>query len=1213
MRANLATDATRSVYSSDSGITRPTGTSQKNKYSRNAPIRAGHDHDNKSGGSVFPGFDKDVIRDALTDRAEDLFRDTWGEPAKAGAAQWRAKASSARSMWMRGAKRGQWHDFKSQDGGDVLDFFAAEFCGLARAVDDFPRVLAEAAGWAGIAPDAPAPDPAHTLTKRRARENQAEAEAEQKAAQDAALIATLATTAQAVEGTPAAAYLAGRGISATPPGTMAYLPPLQGQPGLLHPHRAALVVWGRDDAGQVMGGQRVLIMPDGSKAPEDARKPSFASIAGHPARFTAQPGKETGPLCVAEGPESALAVWQATGFEVWAVFGVSGFATAPLPMGRRVILCPDQDPAIGTYPAGSQDAQDKETAARTFAAAVAHHTGRGADIRVAYAPEPAGSKRDLNDTLQRAGADAVAQAIAGAVRRGSDGRFTGAGLVPFTGDTAETLDALPIREAMGQVDKQVKAALDVFRAWDGDGDAPVHVIKAAPGTGKSTLTRRQLAEGMAGGTIAEDVHFYAPTLGLADDAAAHTETLDAPCAVTRGRLARNPATGKTMCDRPDDVERAGKLGAPISLTMCKAKDDKGQERLCPFYETCAYNRQFADLPAGGTIRFEAHNYLTIPDPAKDRATAFRVIDETFFRGLSRAATVTIDDICTPPPMGKCKTSQEKDARAGAIADMIAAAHHIAQTMRAGGQIEDAIGKYFVEDLQEFAKTAGKHDNLLPIFPDTAPDKVEKALKAGEIVGPKSGAVAAFWRILSEVKGITNPQNVVFVAGYKPLKSSDPRDVFRIFWKADAPRDVPVLILDADADPVILEQFYPGAVFHETHASINASVTYITDRTFSNTTLSRKSVRDELRGVIAVERFNDAGGGVLVAATRKIVQQFFTDAGHDFTGQDPKDVSRLMLETPLHGVNWAWFGAATLGSNRWQDCTTALILGREEWPVDGLQDAARSLWHHDLELLDTDAQGRCFMPQVEMPFPMADGTTRAVIARAHPDPRVRAIQNQARECATRQTVERLRLARAPIAKRVVIACGVPVPGLPADHALTWDEYKPTRFDVALAEANGALRISPKGLAADAPGQFSTANAAGKYLFREKPVDGPFDPHTTNKSTISGMGVKSRVLVSFKITGVKGRMPTRAVLLCAPDEAENIARDKWGDLTGFEVLEVELCEDDKPAVRADCASVPPPPVTSPPLHRATPAPPAPMRQAEPARQPPARGAIIERAWA
>lgn len=391
------------VYDSLDVITtgkHPAQTHTEARHAAPTQGQAGRAHDALLGDHRLPRMDKETISQALTDRAEDLFQDAWGEPAKAAAPQWRAKSSSARAMWMRGSKRGQWNDFQGQ-GGDILQFFAVEFCGLSRAADDFQRVLADAAGWCGILPDAP--DPAHVEAKKRQREKLAAIEAAQKAAQDSALIVALRAKTKEVAGSPAEVYLASRSVTAMPQDAIAFLPPLKPQAGILHPQYSALIVWGRNDAGQIIGGQRILILDDGSKAPEKTRKPSFGNISGHPARFAAALGNETKPLVIAEGPETALSIWQVTGLEVWAVFGVSSFATAPLPTDRPVILCPDQD------------APDSN-AGKAFATAIEHHLKRGIDIRIAHAPEPEGSKRDLNDTLQRAGAGAVAKAIADAVR-----------------------------------------------------------------------------------------------------------------------------------------------------------------------------------------------------------------------------------------------------------------------------------------------------------------------------------------------------------------------------------------------------------------------------------------------------------------------------------------------------------------------------------------------------------------------------------------------------------------------------------------------------------------------------------------------------------------------------------------------------------------------------------------------------------------------------
>jgi hypothetical protein len=111
--------------------------------------------------------------------------------------------------------------------------------------------------------------------------------------------------------------------------------------------------------------------------------------------------------------------------------------------------------------------------------------------------------------------------------------------------------------------------------------------------------------------------------------------------------------------------------------------------------------------------------------------------------------------------------------------------------------------------------------------------------------------------------------------------------------------------------------------------------------------------------------------------------------------------------------------------------------------------------------------------------------------------------------------------------------------------------PARDAIAFAEAGGALRLSPKGLAEDAPRTFASAKAAGRYSEKNDLVKSLFDPLTPNTITISGEGVKSRVFVSFRIKGIRGSAKTRAILQCAPEDAARLAYEKWGELVAFEI--------------------------------------------------------------
>ncbi|WP_419738629.1 type IV secretory system conjugative DNA transfer family protein [Ruegeria sp.] len=356
----------------------------------------------------------DDIREAIDPHIEDLFRNFCGEPVRRRAQEWRAKDNPSFSMRMSGEKRGRWKDHGTEQSGDIFDLIAIEECGLTKAKDNFPRVLEEAAKLAGFSPsqDTPAKRKAREDRKKE-RERKAQEEEQRRAEERDMLVSALSEQATDVSGTPAETYLTSRSLLHWPETGLAFLPALNTvlpEPqlkGLHAPDRPSLVIWAQDETGTRTGGQRILLTRTGRKVKLKTAKPCFGTVAGAPARFAARPAAEgaapsarpkPGPLLVAEGPETALTLRHLTGRESWAVFGVSNWKTAPLPTDRDIILAPDQD-APGS-PAG-----------QAFRKAVARHMERGCALRIARAPEPEGSKRDLNDTMRTQGAGAVLAAL----------------------------------------------------------------------------------------------------------------------------------------------------------------------------------------------------------------------------------------------------------------------------------------------------------------------------------------------------------------------------------------------------------------------------------------------------------------------------------------------------------------------------------------------------------------------------------------------------------------------------------------------------------------------------------------------------------------------------------------------------------------------------------------------------------------------------------
>lgn len=1116
--------------------------------------------------------EKDAVRYALRDRAEELFRLVWGEPAKAGAKDWRPTDNPARSMATRGRKRGQWFDHKGGTGGDLFDLVAVELCGLGSAQQDFPRVLQEAARFCGMAEGQSIDIEALTARKAAQRAEEARQEAAD-AKRKAALVQALQARSEPLTGSPAAAYLKARGIEALPEGWR-YLPPVPGL-GVRHPEKPALVAWAIDADGTATGGQRILINEDGSKAELDPRKPAFGSIGGSPARIAAQ--AEGGPLCIAEGPETAAAIAQATGFEVWAVFGAGQFASAPAPLDRQVILCPDRD-ASGS------------PAAEAFNRACDEMAGRGVSLWIARAPEAEGSKRDLADTLQERGAEAVRAAIDAATpytSRDTKGRFTGAGALP-----AEPLQMpafLSPEGAWQRIREAVQDFLEKAAQWHaakaawaahcetGEGGPippelvpaaelatsppPVLAIAASPGAGKSTITREVLAEFDLSAFGGGDVLFTAPTLKLAEEAAGAAQKLDAGWHVTRGRSAAQPGTRFPMCNRSEEAERVAKAGLRVFPTLC-ARMDGDIEIQCPHFRTCPHVQQWAGLGAESALRFEASAYLPLSGDGSGRETGLQVIDESIWRMFTRKADLTFDGWLrprkvTPKTKGKAPPTPAERHQADALAaDMQKAAEDVLRALQAGQNL--ARLSYTAEDFRAYAE-AERGPDVLTVPPSATDKEIRAALDALEGSDTEAGKRAQVWAILAECleKGLTDTQRLRIVRDVPAPRSGEKRDVLRATWFVEPPRDVPTLLLDADATPEIVERMFPGAELVQVDLRPNAEVVQITDKTFSATALKNPKLRKEAVELVRAEVLADTlqgGRGVLAIATKKVVRQFFEDAGHKLDGMTEAEISLHMLNTELHGARWLWFGPTALGLNTWKGFGTAIVFGREEIPPDALADYLRAIQGDtgtELQLVPEDAKGNKLMAEEALPYLMADGSGSAVKVKVHPDPMGRALQIQTRELATRQTYERLRMATAPERKRLVLACKVPIPRLPVDKLVTWDELKPARFEAAQAEAaqrGGVLRLSAAGLAQDAPETFKTADAAKLWLRTEgKEAVNRVAPLI--RYYISGTTPLNPKQVSLRLQGQRGPKPTPA-LVVLPGDARAMAEQQFGPLSMFE---------------------------------------------------------------
>lgn len=1031
-----------------------------------------------------PRFNRDFVKAALIERAEDLFRDAWGEPERATGKEWRAKASNAVAMTMRGPGRGLWTDHRTGEGGDLFDLVAVAMLDLPKAGADFPRVLAAAAAWAGLSPDT-VPDLKAMERKRAERDRAAQIEAEAEAAAKADLIATITERAAPIAGTPAEAYLKCRGIDALPTHGLAYTPPLRPQKGLLNPHRAALIAWATDAAGKITGGQRILILPNGRPSPETPRKPAFGAIQGNPARFPAT--IEGGPLYVAEGPESALSIWTATGAEVWAVFGSSGWKAAPLPMDRQIILCPDRD-------------AEGSKAQIAFAEAVALHLAEGRNIWIAPAPEPEGSKADLNDTLQRAGIEAVREALDAAqdarpkpYHPAPEGNREKA--IPAHGETVRAFfaEALPLIRATRQVQAEAegldpdapdyrqryrqirKAARDAFgldvlpaKTIGKAQKAPRVMLTGAQGVGKTTALvgdpKKQITGALHDATGIVSLSLFPGHAKAAEAYQDYTKAQNGKGPVPlhlKGRSAQDPARpDRAMCLIPSAAEALAKRGVNVRGTLCEQ---------CPLADQCGYIKQEGELkrlaasPEGVAV-FAPHDYAFLPLPGgvKPDLIAF---DEAP-RGLGADdVKISLDALgegLTYEGRARVKGRiKDAETRADALSDelrlirpaMIALRNAWQADMTGAGVYAELIAEGWTAERFREAQDALSQFEAATITQDidaaawaTQGDgdafgrKVEKAAEAQQArITQALGRL--FKTVAHEIEaGQAAPVAIVFETGRGGQASALRIAYVRSPTFSD---HAPFLHLDGTGDHDLAGAVFGSMRLERHKVERLANVTQVTGKTFSNLSITGQNKRGDLFGgnvswqAPALRRdliaFAHSKPGALVVANKGVIQALKAEGLQNAT---------------------AHFGGLR-GRNEWEDLSEIILIGREQPPPSAVELIARA-FASKAGVPFQPIGGR--YPEIQRALRMRNGQPVPIKTPHHPDPWADRVLAQMRDAEALQAIDRIRPMFKPV---TVYALAELCLDLTVDAVTSWTDLKAggDLITRTIAQA-GVLPLSPR---------------------------------------------------------------------------------------------------------------------------------------------------------
>lgn len=211
------------------------------------------------------------VAELLNDRIADLAVELLGTPNRAlsSAQQLRFGTKGSIAVEITGKDAGRWYDHEAGTGGAGPELIRHHFGMDEKAAWDWARHwLGDAempASWTATKPaaikpaKAPASGPARTV--------------ELSEAELAAKVAEIVRQTEVPNGTPAHAYLVGRGIAIQPPDCIRFRRNAYGSYG-------AMVALATDVAGEVLAIQQVYLTAEGKKAPVNPVKRTNKAVEG---------------------------------------------------------------------------------------------------------------------------------------------------------------------------------------------------------------------------------------------------------------------------------------------------------------------------------------------------------------------------------------------------------------------------------------------------------------------------------------------------------------------------------------------------------------------------------------------------------------------------------------------------------------------------------------------------------------------------------------------------------------------------------------------------------------------------------------------------------------------------------------------------------------------------------------------------------------------
>ena len=666
------------------------------------------------------------------------------------------------------------------------------------------------------------------------------------------------------------------------------------------------------------------------------------------------------------------------------------------------------------------------------------------------------------------------------------------------------------------------------------------LISGSQGTGKT----RAALQAVAGIREPISVWITQPTTSkaveVATDYAGMAGDASLPALVVRGRSSLDPDGDgeQRMCRRHEVAERVASAGLSVKKCICLK---------CHLKDECGYLRQDAAIEdmGGSGVFVMSRSYLFTHCPAPpadiviaDEALPMQAIDSVTRVGVGIAESL---DLYRGGGNGELANAIEVRRVFRALEDALAGPAPFA-SLRAQGITADHI---------RFARSVVV---ALLVDPTSSingqmSDEVILSVLDGLKKNDAPRALALLDAVLKEIDlGRDSINGVVF----RPASGGDGAHmtIHRLRRLASLPHRASVLLLDGTGSLALNERLFGRLAHAHIPVERDALVIGVAGRGYARQSLAGTDRNGIERSPQLAKQAAKLRSEIVTIANRQPPPVLLIS--------NKSVVELLEKETFAVPVYFAHFGAVR-GLNTWENCQSAVVVGRESVSIANLEAQARAFAAMDPNPFNSAAlpvpdnwPWRFWPVMATRGRRMADGTIAPVTVEVHPNLLCQELLEQIREAEVVQAADRVR----PIftQRKIVLLNGLAL-DVTYNQILSHAELVAggTRWDRAAA-ATGLVPLGAKDLQLVHPKLFLTETAAREALRREAEKG----CHGANSITIWGL-----TPLIYRRQGQRGSDSVVLVDLVRHPDPRAAVEQLLGPLVKFELLTAEALTPSPPA--------------------------------------------------